>query len=174
MFFVSLTVFHLVTKVASGRLAKPMNNMDYPYKHDVSNFETLPIVGKYQHRSIISDEIQKLQYSLFNWKLCTSAPYNTSYTPMNSLVPNKTVFLVHYPTYQLDNSSATCRAKTITRTATINTGQQTIFFAIKDIINFDYEDDWETGICSNSTAESQKQRLADGEAQHQYIQTRLS
>ena len=162
MFFVRLIVCSTVLQVTSGRLAMPRHNSP-PYEHDVFAYET---ATAHQHRSMAINDLQKLQYNLYNWELCTYSYVNESYTPMNNLVPSNTVFLVEYPTYKLDNSSDTCRAKTITRTGTINPGPHTVFFSLKNIAAYDYEDDWETGICSNSTSESQDQRLADAEEQH--------
>ena len=88
-----------------------------------------------------------LQLTWWNWNLCTNAFPNASFTPMNSFVPNNTIFLAGYPTFTMDDSPATCRSQTPTRTGTIPTGQQTIFFPLFNRCLFDVSDDWETGTC---------------------------
>ena len=162
MFFVRLIVCSTILQVTSGRLAMPRHNSP-PYEHDVFAYET---ATAQQHRSMANNDLQKLPFNHYNWDLCTNAYPNSSYTPMNSLVPNNTVFLVGYPTFKIDNSSVTCREKTVTRSGNINTGKQTIFLSVARIAAYDFEDDWKIGICANSTNETLTQRLEALEAEN--------
>jgi hypothetical protein len=50
---------------------------------------------------------EELQHGWHNWIACTNADESAKFTPMNNLAPVKTVFLAGYPTYTIDNSSAT-------------------------------------------------------------------
>jgi hypothetical protein len=99
------------------------------------------------HRSLDFEKEFNLQLSWWNWNFCTNAYPNASYTPVNSFAPDNTVFLASYPTFNIDNSSDTCRSKTVTRTGTINTGQQTIFFPVSNYPVVDVADDWQKGTC---------------------------
>jgi hypothetical protein len=138
--------------------------MYHPYMHHLNELGN--IRNAHQHRFLATDAEQKLQFSYINWIFCTNAFSNRGFTPMNSLVPNNTVFLAGYPTYKTENSSATCRDKTITRIGTITTGRQTVFHPLFRIYLFDYDDDWKLGICANSTNETLTQRLDDAEAEN--------
>ena len=111
------------------------------------------------HRSLATDLEKELQQKWSNWNFCTNAYFNTSFTPMNSLVPENTVFLSNYPTDKLDNSSATCKTKAITRTGTIKAGKQTVFFPLSSIGINDFTDDWKLGICASSQDETESQRF---------------
>ena len=116
------------------------------------------------HRSLALENEFKLQFSWFNWNLCSNAFPNASFTPMNSFVPNNTVFLAGYPTFNLDNSSATCKDKTITRKGTISTGQQTVFFPLYNQGSNDWDDDWKNGTCgAQFPNQTDKLRFDDGE-----------
>ena len=99
------------------------------------------------HRSLALEDELKLQLTWWNWNYCTNAYPNASFTSMNEFVPSNTVFLAGYPTFNLDNVSATCKAKTITRTGTISTGQQTVFFPVVNTVVIDVADDWQNQNC---------------------------
>ena len=97
------------------------------------------------HRTLALEKELKLQINWWNWAYCAK-PYsfdNANFTPMSGLVPDNTVFLAGYPTFKIDNSSTTCKSKTITRSGTISTGQQTVFFPLSNLASVDSEDDWE-------------------------------
>lgn len=108
----------------------------------------------------LATENEKLSQVWWNWNFCSNAFPNASFTPMNSLVPNSTIFLAGYPTFKLDNNTATCKSKTVTRTATIGVGKQTLFYPLYNEIVFDWDDDYEEKICANFTNETTPQRLA--------------
>jgi hypothetical protein len=121
------------------------------------------IMGK--HRRILTlanEHVAALSTVWWNWNYCTNAYVNESFTPMNSIVPNDTLFLAGYPTSE--NNTANCSSKTITRTANINVGAQTIIYPLVNQIYIDYEDDYELGICANSTNETLANRLDAADA----------
>ena len=121
------------------------------------------------HRSLALEKEFKLQLNWWNWNLCTNAYPNASFTTKNSFVPNNTVFLAGYPTYNLDNSSATCKSKTVTRNGTIGVGEQTVFFPVVNYLIADVADDWQEGCGATFPNETDALRLSqgvDGNAQY--------
>ena len=120
-------------------------------------------------RSLALEKEFELQLSWFNWNYCTNAFPNASFTPMNALVPNNTIFLANYPTFKLDNVSATCKSKTVTRQGTISTGQQTVFFPLRNLAASDGDDDWVLGMCAKFPNETDPIRLAYGEEDNAYF-----
>jgi hypothetical protein len=105
------------------------------------------------HRSMQTTEMEKIEYQriFWEWNLCTNAYPNKNYTPPTDIIPENAVFLAGYPTgFKSDN--VTCNNVT-TRTGTISTGMQTVFFPLVNEFFFDSTDDWELGLCGSNTSE---------------------
>lgn len=144
MRYLQLIAFATAIAFATGRVSFGRLN---GYRND----DFVDIESKYDHvphRSLALEEELELQLLWWNWASCaTPYPFDAmNFTPMSGVVPNNTVFLAGYPTYDIDNLPDTCKSKTITRTGTINTGQQTVFMSLQNLGSFDLEDDWE-GNC---------------------------
>ena len=97
--------------------------------------------------------------------MCTNSVRNSSFTPMNSLVPSNTVFLSIYPTYQYSGPFE-CRERTFRRRGTINVGRQTVFFPLTNGAFLDITDDWKLGIrgCATSASDAELRRKQLGRA----------
>jgi hypothetical protein len=145
----NIIVFLAMIKFATGRLSMTES------MHHTQMMDHVFTENEHHNFSAATDAEQDLPFSHMNWNFSTHAYSNRSFTPMNGLVPSNTVFLVGYPTYTIDNSSATCRDKTISRTGTINTGRQTIFLPVHH-----------QGMHANSTDETLTQMLDAAEAEH--------
>lgn len=104
-------------------------------------------------------ELLKLQRCWIEWNYCTNSFASESFTEMTELVPENTVFLAKHLN-GLKSDNVTCNDP-ITRTGTINTGAQKIFMPVYGAFFVDYSDDYLSGICSNSSAESEAARYRD-------------
>ena len=99
----------------------------------------------HRHRSLAMEKELALQVRWWNWALC-SIPYpveNENYTTMSGVISNDTVFLAGYYNNSNYISPDTCKTKTMTRSGTISTGQQTVFFPLTNWLIIDFEDNWE-------------------------------
>ena len=118
----------------------------------------------HRHRSLALEKELMLQISWWNWAFCSKLypVENVNYTTMSGVVPKNTVFLAGYYNYSdYSSSPATCKSKTITRSGTISTGQQTVFFPISNTLTFDAEDNWEKNCTLQN--ETDANRVADAQ-----------
>jgi hypothetical protein len=105
------------------------------------------------HRSMQTTAMEKIEYQriFWEWNFCTNAFPNKNYTPPTDIIPENSVFLAGYPTgFKSDN--VTCNNVT-TRTGTISTGMQTVFFPLVNFAVYDYSDDWKLQACGSNTSE---------------------
>jgi hypothetical protein len=106
------------------------------------------------HRSMQTTEMEKIEYQriYWEWNFCTNAYPNKNYTPPTDIIPENSVFLAGYPT-GFKNDNVTCNNVTTTRTGTISTGMQTVFFPLFSEAVTDYADDWVLKECGSNTSE---------------------
>ena len=163
MLFLNLISISLLWSVASGHVTIG-ESTHKSSERGVGDVHDKNTNQNKNDRTLTTKADLELQLKWVNWNICTNADLNASFTPMNSLVPNNTIFLAPYTTFIfLDNSTATCKSKTPIRTGTIPTGKQTIFFPLVNYNLLDFADDWKKGICGitfeNETA---RYRLESG------------
>ena len=148
MVYWNLITLSCLWATVSGHVIIGGSMRDLPDPRDTVKVHETDLNRDQSHLSLTTQANFELQLKWLNWNLCTNAFQNASFTPMNSLVPNNTIFLAPYPTYFfLDDSPATCQSKTPTRMGTIPTGEQTIFAPLTYYLLFDFADDWKNGTC---------------------------
>jgi hypothetical protein len=171
MFRLNLFTFTCIVKLVAGHLSNEKLS-NHPFESNIVPLNPNNI-GSFGHRSLVNgtNKEKELQRVWWNWNFCTNAYPNASFTSANIFVPTNTVFLAGYPTYKLDNSSSTCKSKTITRNGTITTGNQTIFYPLFNRPFIDVADDYKNGVpgCGNSSADVLMIRLDLGENENKRI-----
>jgi hypothetical protein len=112
----------------------------------------LRLLGKGE---VCSDD-KCLQHAWGNWDVCNRAFFNTNFTPMDALVPERTIFLAG------GQDLLSCSKSTpLERNGSISRGTNTIFFPIANAKFADYEDDFEAKVnpkCPNTTEQAEQIR----------------